>query len=47
MSWFKKKKKAEHPWYIPISLATWETQIRRIVVPDQPRQIVHKTPSPK
>jgi hypothetical protein len=28
-------------------LATWEADIRRIMVQGQPRQMVHKTPSPK
>jgi hypothetical protein len=32
---------------MPVTLATWEADIRRIVVQDQPGQIVHKTPSPK
>jgi hypothetical protein len=29
---------------MPIILATWETESRRIKVPDQPRKIVFKTP---
>jgi hypothetical protein len=32
-------------WLMPIILATWEAEIRRIEVPSQPRQIVLKTQS--
>jgi hypothetical protein len=32
---------------MPISLATSEVEIRRTVVPGQPRQTVCETPSPK
>jgi hypothetical protein len=28
---------------MPVILATWEAEIRRIAVPSQPRQIVHET----
>jgi hypothetical protein len=31
---------------MPIILATWEAEIRRISVQDKPRQIVHKTHPP-
>jgi hypothetical protein len=34
-------------WLIPVILATWEAEIRRIMVRGQPRQIVLKTLSPK
>jgi hypothetical protein len=42
---FKKKKKntylqARHWWLGPIILATWGTEIGRIVFRDQPKQIV-------
>jgi hypothetical protein len=46
----KKKKKspfARHWWLMSIILATWEAKIWRTVVQGQPKQIVHKTPSPK
>jgi hypothetical protein len=32
---------------MPIILATWEAEIRRVAVEVQPEQIVLKTPSPK
>jgi hypothetical protein len=32
---------------MPVILATWETEIRRIAVPDQPGQTVHETPISK
>jgi hypothetical protein len=32
---------------MPIFLAIWEAEIRRITVQDQPRQIVHEIPSSK
>jgi hypothetical protein len=32
---------------VPVILATWETEIRMIMVPGQLRQIVHKTPLSK
>jgi hypothetical protein len=34
-------------WFTPVILATQETEIRRITVGSQPRQIVHKTLSQK
>jgi hypothetical protein len=39
----KKKKGAGHKWLTPVTLATQEAEIRRIMVGNQPRQIVHKT----
>jgi hypothetical protein len=32
---------------MPVILITWEAEIRRMAVQDQPRKIVCKTPSPK
>jgi hypothetical protein len=35
-------------WWLTLAiLATWEAEIRRIMVRGQPGQIVHETPSPK
>jgi hypothetical protein len=34
-------------WLTPVILAIQETEIRRTVVQNQPRQIVHQTLSPK
>jgi hypothetical protein len=34
-------------WLTPVILATWEAEIRRILVQGHPKQIVHETPSPK
>jgi hypothetical protein len=34
-------------WLVPVILASWEADIRRIEVRGQPRQIVHETLSPK
>jgi hypothetical protein len=34
-------------WLTLVILATWETEIRRIMVQGQPVQIVHETLSPK
>jgi hypothetical protein len=31
-------------WLMPVTLATWEAEIRKIVVSGQPRQIVRETP---
>jgi hypothetical protein len=39
------EKQAEHRWLTPIILATWEAEIKRIVVHVQTRQKVIKTPS--
>jgi hypothetical protein len=41
------KRGARGQWLTPVTLATWEAEIRRIVVQGQPGQIVLKTPSPK
>jgi hypothetical protein len=30
---------------MPVILATWEAEIRRVMVQDQPEQKVHETPS--
>jgi hypothetical protein len=38
---------AGRQWLVPVILATQKAEIRRIKVQGQPRQIVHKTPSPK
>jgi hypothetical protein len=32
-------------WFMPVILATWEAEVRRIPVQGLPRQIVHETPS--
>jgi hypothetical protein len=34
-------------WLTAVILATWEADIERLLVLGYPRQIVHKTPSPK
>jgi hypothetical protein len=53
VAWFsenhkkKNKRTAGRQWFMPIILATWEAEIRRMVVPGQPRQIVCETPSLK
>jgi hypothetical protein len=36
-----------HWWLMPVILAAQEAEIRRTVIQSQPRQIVHKTLSPK
>jgi hypothetical protein len=33
---------AWHQWFIPVILATQEAEIRRIVLPSQPQQIVYE-----
>jgi hypothetical protein len=45
-----KKKNEWHTWcwwLTSVILATWEAEIGRIELQGQPRQIVHKVPSPK
>jgi hypothetical protein len=42
-----KRTVAGHRWLTPVILAAWETEIRRIEVRSQPREIVHKTLSRK
>jgi hypothetical protein len=37
------KTKARHWCFIPIILATWEAEIRKIMVQEQPRQTVFET----
>jgi hypothetical protein len=44
MKSIKKLGKSRWQWLI---LATWEADIRRIMVQGQPRQMVQETPSPK
>jgi hypothetical protein len=34
-------------WLTPVIPATWEAEIRRIEVQDQPRKIAQESPSPK
>jgi hypothetical protein len=38
---------AEYKWLTPVILATWEAEIRRMVVQGQSGQIVHETPISK
>jgi hypothetical protein len=41
----EKKKTGWVQWLTPVILAIWEVKIRRTVVPIQPGQKVHETPS--
>jgi hypothetical protein len=41
--YLKKGKIARCQWLPPVILATWESEIRRIVVESQPAEMVHKT----
>jgi hypothetical protein len=34
-------------WHVPVTPATWEAEIRRTAVPDQPEQKVQETLSQK
>jgi hypothetical protein len=43
----KERKVSRYQWLMPVVLTTWEAEIRKIEVQDQPGQIAHKTPSPK
>jgi hypothetical protein len=43
----RKEEATRHQWLTPVILATQETEIRRIMVRSQPRQIVHETLSQK
>jgi hypothetical protein len=43
ISWLKLKCTARCWWLMLIILATWEAEIRKIILPSQPRQIVHET----
>jgi hypothetical protein len=38
----KKSHNAGHEWLMPVILATRKTEIKRITVQRQPRQIVHE-----
>jgi hypothetical protein len=38
---------SRHPWLIPVILATWEAEIKRITVQSQHRKIVYETLSQK
>jgi hypothetical protein len=42
----RKKSLAGHQWLTHVIPATWEAEIWRIVIGDQPRKIVLKTPFP-
>jgi hypothetical protein len=44
--WEGKISTARYQWFMPIILATWEDEFRRILVWGQFGQIVHETPSP-
>jgi hypothetical protein len=39
----KIKAEARHPWSMPVIPATQEAEIRKSMVPSQPKQILHKT----
>jgi hypothetical protein len=44
---FKNSVQARCWWLIPIILTTWESEIRKNVVPGQPGQNIHDTPNSK
>jgi hypothetical protein len=44
---FKTRVFSRSQWLSPVTLATQEAEIRKIIVQRQPGQIVHETPSRK
>jgi hypothetical protein len=38
---------ARHQWFMPVIIATWEAEIRRLTVQGHPGQRIHETSSPK
>jgi hypothetical protein len=40
-------KEARYQWLTPVILASWEAEIRRIMIQEKSGQIVHKTQTPK
>jgi hypothetical protein len=46
-TFFKSKYAAGHQWLVPVILASWKTEIRRIVVQGQPRQNSSRDPISK
>jgi hypothetical protein len=45
--YIKSLKMGQALWLISVILVAWKAEIRRIEVPGQPRQIIHKTQSQK
>jgi hypothetical protein len=35
------------PWLMPVTIATWEAELKRITVGGQPGQMFTRPPSPK